>query len=149
MRGPQGPRGRKGPPGDPGPQGQMGPPGPRGHPGPQGPPGRDGLGGGSLNHTMLNCTGLEKSFAEYGQAMQSTIIGQNRINLSLVEQMDASVSAQNRHAKTMEKLVRESEKRGYDRFFKDIPKFDGSDPMIFDDWTDKLETACSISGRDI
>ena len=55
----------------------------------------------------------------------------------------------NRHAKTMEKLVRESEKRGYDRFFKDIPKFDGSDPTIFDDWTDKLETACSISGRDI
>ena len=46
----------------------------------------------------------------------------------------------------MEKLVRESEKRGYDGFFKDIPKFDGSDLMIFDDWTDKLETACSISG---
>ena len=127
----------------------MGPLGPRGHPGPQGPPGRDGSGGGSLNHTMLNYTGLEKSFAEYGQAMQYAIIGQNRINLSLVEQMDASVSAQNRHARNMEKLVRESEKRGYDRFFKDIPKFDGSDPTIFDDWTDKLETACSISGRDI
>ena len=71
----------------------MEPPGPRGHPGPQGPPGRDGSGRGSLNHTMLNYTGLEKYFAEYGQAMQSAIIGQNRINLSLVEQMDASVSA--------------------------------------------------------
>ena len=149
IRGPWGPRGRKGPPGNPGPQGQMGPPGPRGHPGPQGPPGRDSSSGGSLNHTMLNSTGLEKSFAEYGQAMQLAIIGQNRINLSLVEQMDTSVTAQNRHARTMEKLVRESEKRGYDRFFKDIPKFDGSDPTIFDDWTDKLETACSISGRDI
>ena len=33
--------------------------------------------------------------------------------------------------------------------FKDIPKFDGSDPIIFDDWTDKLETVCSISGQDI
>ena len=95
---------------------------------------------------MLNYTGLEKSFAEYGQATQSAIIGQNRTNLSLVEQMDVSVSAQNRHAKTMEKLVRESEKRGYDRFFKDTPKFDGSDPTIFDNWTDKLETACFISG---
>ena len=90
----------------------MGPPGPRGHPGPQGPPERDSSGGGSLNHTMLNSTGLEKSFAEYGQAMQSAIIGLNRINLSLVEKMDASVTAQNRHARTMEKLVKESEKRG-------------------------------------
>ena len=63
--------------------------------------------------------------------------------------MDVPVAAQNRYARTMEKLVKESEKRGYDRFFKDIPKFDGSDSTIFDDWTDKLETACSISGRDI
>ena len=140
IRGPQGPRGRRGPPGDPGLQGQMGPPGPRGHPGPQGPPGRDSSSGESLNHTMLNSMGLEKSFAEYGQAMQLAIIQQNRINLSLVEQMDVSVTAQNRHVRTMEKLVRESGKRGYDRFFKDIPKFDGIDPTIFDDWTDKLET---------
>ena len=69
--------------------------------------------------------------------------------MSLVEQMDASVTVQKRHARTMEKLVKGSEKRGYDRFFKDIPKFDGSDPTIFDDWTEKLETACSISRRDI
>ena len=127
----------------------MAPPGPRGHPRPQEPPGRDSSGGGPLNHTMLNSTGLEKSFAEYGQAMQSAIMGKNRINLSLVEKMDVSIAAQNRHARTMEKLVKESENRGYDRFFKYILKFDGSDPTIFDDWTDKLETACSISGQDI
>ena len=27
--------------------------------------------------------------------------------------------------------------------------FDGIDPLIFDDWVDKLETACRISGRNI
>ena len=41
-------------------------------------------------------------------------------------------------------------KRGeYDRFFAAIPVFDGKDPLIFDDWVDKLETACRISGRNI
>ena len=42
-----------------------------------------------------------------------------------------------------------NEKRGYDRFFRDIPVFYGSDPSRFDEWTDRLETACSISDRDI
>ena len=143
-RGPRGPHGRRGP------MGYPGPPGPRGYPGPQGPqglPGRDQMNVNGGN--AMNSSTLEKSFSEYGQAMQNVIQGQNQINMTLVDQMDASLEVQNRHARTMERLVTENQKRGYDRFFKDIPKFDGSDPTMFDEWIDKLETACSISGRDI
>ena len=143
-RGPRGPRGRRGP------MGYPGPPGPRGYPGPQGPqgvPGRDQINTNGRN--AMDTSTLERSFSEYGQAMQTVIQGQNQINMTLVDQMDASLEVQNRHARTMEKLVTENQKRGYDRFFKDIPKFDGSDPTMFDEWIDKLETACSISGRDI
>ena len=143
-RGPRGPRGRRGPMGYPGPAGPRGYTGP---PGPQGVPGRDQVNTNGRN--AMDTTTLERSFSEYGQAMQAVIQGQNRINMTLVDQMDASLEAQDRHARTMEKLVTENQKRGYDRFFKDIPKFDGSDPTMFDEWIDKLETACSISGRDI
>ena len=130
--------------------GYPGPPGPRGYPGPQGPqglPGRDQMNTNGGN--AMNTSTLERSFSEYGQAMQTVIQGQNQINMTLVDQMDASLEVQNRHARMMERLVTENQKRGYDRFFKDIPKFDGSDPTMFDEWIDKLETACSISGRDI
>ena len=81
--------------------------------------------------------------------MHDAIQGQNQINMTIADQLEVSIDAQNKHVQTMEDLVSENKKRGYDRFFCDIPIFDGSNPSMFDDWADKLETACSISGRDI
>ena len=142
--------GRRGPRGRRGPQGYPGPPGPRGYPGPSGPPGRDGQSHPSEGaNTTLDTTGLERSFAEYGRAMHDAIQGQNQINMTIADQLEVSIDAQNKHVQTMEDLVSENKKRGYDRFFRDISIFDGSNPSMFDDWADKLETACSISGRDI
>ena len=142
--GKRGPRGRRGP------QGYPGPPGPRGYPGPSGPPGRDGLvhPSGGTNATF-DTTGLERSFAEYVRAMHDAIQGQNQINMTMADQLEVSIDAQNKHVQTMEDLVSKNKKRGYDRFFRDISIFDGSNPSMFDDWADKLEIACSISGRDI
>ena len=142
--------GKRGPKGRRGPQGYPGPPRPRGYPGPLGPPGRGGQ-----NYPVkrkdatFDTTGLERSFAEYGRAMHDAIQGQNQINMTIADQLEVSIDAQNKHVRTMEDLVSENKKRGYDRFFRDISIFDGSNPSMFDDWADKLETACSISGRDI
>ena len=81
--------------------------------------------------------------------MHDAIQGQNQINMTIADQLEVSIDAQNKHVQTMEDLVNENKKRGYNRFFRDISIFDGSNPSTFDDWADKLETACSISGRDI
>ena len=142
--------GRRGPRGRRGPQGYPGPPGPRGYPGPLGPPGRDGSVHPSVGaNTTLDTTDLERSFAEYGRAMHDAIQGQNQINMTIADQLEVSIDTQNKQVQTMEDLVSENKKRGYDRFFRDISIIDGSNPSMFDDGGDKLETACSISERDI
>ena len=33
--------------------------------------------------------------------------------------------------------------------FQNIPIFDGKDPAMFDDWVERIELACSLSGRNI
>ena len=43
--------------------------------------------------------------------------------------------------------MEESRIRRHDRMFQNIPVFDGKDPTMFDDWTERLELACSLSGR--
>ena len=144
------PHGRRDPRGRRGPQGYLGPQGPREYQGPPGPTGRDGLVPRGVNaNTTLDTCGLEKSFTEYGRAMQDAIVGQNQINMSIADQLQILIDPQNKHVQTIKSLVNENKKRGYDRLFRYIPVFDGTDPTMFDGWIDKLEMACSISGRDI
>ena len=101
IKGRRGPRGRRGPQGYPGPQG------PRGYPGPLGPPGRDGfIQKGVGANAAPDTSGLERSFAEYGRAMQDAIIGQNQINMTIADQLEVSIDTQNKHVQTMEDLVR-------------------------------------------
>ena len=45
--------------------------------------------------------------------------------------------------------MEESRLKRHDRMFQNIPIFDGKDPTMFNDWAERLELACSISGRDI
>ena len=45
--------------------------------------------------------------------------------------------------------MEESRIRRHDRMFQNIPVFDGKNPTMFDDWTERLELTCSLSGRDI
>ena len=149
----RGQRGRPGPrghPGRPGPVGPMGPRGPLGLPGPQGPAGANiPMPGGVGMNATLDTTGLERSFDRYGAAISNAVAGQNYINNLLRNQLDATLINQDQQNRTMRQIAVESEKRGYDRFFTSVPVFDGIDPLIFDDWVDKLETACRISGRNI
>ena len=45
--------------------------------------------------------------------------------------------------------MEESRLKRHDRMFQNIPIFDGKDPTMFNDWAERLELACSISGRHI
>ena len=56
---------------------------------------------------------------------------------------------QRRQTQVMADIMEESKIRRHDRMFQNIPIFDGKDPAMFDDWAERLELACSLSGRNI
>ena len=56
---------------------------------------------------------------------------------------------QQNQIQVMADVMEQSRIRRHDRMFQNIPVFDGKDPTMFDDWTERLELACSLSGRDI
>ena len=161
-------RGQRGRPGPMGPQGQMGPVGPRvpsiGHIGPREPPGMQGIPGprvppgNPLLHpapaipninTTLDTTGLERSFSLCTDAISRAVLGQNRISQAVEVQLNLTMENQQNQTQVMADIMEESRIRRHDRMFQNIPVFDGKDPNMFDDWTERLELACSLSGRDI
>ena len=56
---------------------------------------------------------------------------------------------QQNQTQVMADIMEESRIRRHDRMFQNTPVFDGKDPTMFNDWTERLELACSLSGRDI
>ena len=153
--GPAGPRGMMGPVGprgNPGPMGSRGPQGMQGIPGPRGPPWHQNLNPNqvvpSIN-TTLDTTGLEKSFSLCTDATNRAVLGQNRISRAVEAQLNLTMETQQRQTQVMADIMEESKIRRHDRMFQNIPVFDGKDPAMFDDWAERLELACSLSGRDI
>ena len=160
-------RGQRGRPGPVGPQGMMGPVGPKGDPrpmGPRGPPGIQGISGprGPPGHqqphptqampninTTLDTTGLERSFFLCTDAINRAVLGQNRISRAVEAQLNLTMENQQKQTQVMADIMEESRIRRHDRMFQNIPVFDGKDPAMFDDWAERLELACSLSGRDI
>ena len=150
--GPQGRMGLVGPKGDPGPMGPRGPPGMQGIPGPRGPPGNP------LPHPVptvpginptVGTAGLERSFSLCTDAINRAILGQNRISRAVEAQLNLTIENQQNQTQVMADIMEESRIRRHDRMFQNIPIFDGKDPTMLDDWAERLELACSISGRDI
>ena len=153
--GPMGPQGRMGPvgpKGDPGPMGPRGPPGTQGIQGPRGPPGNPPLCPAQAIpniNTTLDTTGLERSFLLCTDAINRAVLGQNRISRAVEAQLNLTMENQQNQTQVMADIMEESRIRRQDRMFQNIPVFDGKDPSMFDDWTERLELACSLSGRDI
>ena len=73
------------------------------------------------------------------------MLGQNRISRAVEAQLNLTMENQQKQTQVMA----ESRIRRHDRMFQNIPVFDGKDPAMFDDWAERLELACSLSGRDI
>ena len=150
--GPQGMMGPVGPKGDPGPMGPRGPPGVQGIPGPRGPPGHQQpcptQAMPNIN-TTLDTTRLERSFSLCTDAINRAVLGQNRISWAVETQINLTMENQQRQTQVMADIMEESRIRRHDRMFQNIPVFDGKDPAMFDDWAERLQLACSLSGRDI
>ena len=141
-----------GPKGDPRPMGPREPPGVQGIPGPRGPPGHQQpyLTQPIPNiNTTLDTIGLERSFSLCTEAINRAVLGQNRISQAVEAQLNLTMVNQQKQTQVMADIMEESRIRRHDRIFQNIPVFDGKDPAMFDDWAERLELACSLSGRDI
>ena len=153
--GPMGSRGMMGPvgpKGDPGTMAPRGPPGIQGIPGPRGPPGHQQpcptQAMPNIN-TTLDTTGLERSFSLCTDAINRAVLGQNRISRAVEAQLNLTIENQQKQTQVMADITEESRIRRHDRMFQNIPVFDGKDPAMFNNWAERLELACNLSGRDI
>ena len=139
-----------GPKGDPGPMGPRGPPGQQGMLGPRGPPGPQQVFTSQVVpnvNTTLDTAGLERSFSLCTEAINRAVLGQNRISRAVEAHLNLTMENQQRQTQVMADIIEESKIRRHDRMFQNIPIFDGKDPAMFDDWAERLELACSLSGR--
>ena len=104
--------------------------------------------GPGVNPTV-GAAGLERSFSLCTDAINRAILGQNRISRAVEAQLNLTMENQQNQTQVMADIMEESRIRRHDRMFQNIPVFDGKDPTMFNDWAERLELACSISGRDI
>ena len=100
-------------------------------------------------NTTLDTTGLERSFSLCTDAIHRAVLGQNRISRAVEAQLNLTMENQQWQTQVMADIMEESRIRRHDRMFQNIPVFDGKDLAMFDDWAERLELACSLSGRDI
>ena len=60
-----------------------------------------------------------------------------------------SKEAQDTQTKVMQELRDSNNQKHFDYMFANIKVYNGENPEEFDEWAERLETACMISGRDI
>ena len=127
-----------------------------GPPGPPGPPGQDASrreyippSVGKDPNVTLDTSALEQSFKKLGESMEKVWGAQYEMNRMVRKQLDASNVAQENQVKAMEELKDSNRQRNFDYMFANIKVYDGKSPSEFNEWTERLETACMISGRDI
>ena len=137
-RGKRGLRGHKGPPGPPGQPIMV----PDRRPDVQQAPARD-------PNVTLDTSALEQSFKELGKSMEKVWGAQYHMNDIVRQQLDMSNKAHENQIKAMEELKNSNRQRNFDYIFAKIKVYDGKSSTEFGDWTERLETACSISGRNI
>ena len=154
LQGPYLARGRRGHRGHKGKDGLQGPPGPQG---PQGPPGQTNIQegippGGSKQvdpNITIDMSPLDQTFRDLGDSMKEVWSAQHHMNKIMKKQLEVSREAQDTQTKVMQELRDSNNQRNFDYMFANIKVYNGENPEEFDDWAERLETACMISGRDI
>ena len=146
-RGHRGARGIKGTPGPPGPPGPSGPPGPIG-------PTSQNVGGTRMvppqdGNVTLDTSALEHSFKELGDSMKQVWDAQHQMNKMVKRQLEVSQAAQDTQTRVMQDLREANNQRNFDYMFANIKIYNGENPEEFEEWSERLETACMISARDI
>ena len=136
----------------------QGPTGPMGPPGQDGRDGRDGANAPPVTISQpvqpapivqnLNATALENSFDRVGQSIADVLTEQKVANHRLREQLEANNETLQDQTDAMAALADIARKQSYNHMFAAIPIFDGSQPELFNDWMESIETLCALSGRD-
>ena len=139
----------------------QGPIGPIGPPGQDGGDGRDGANAPPVTIPQpvqpvqpvpivqnLNATPLENSFDRVGQNIADVLTEQKVANHRLREQIEANNETLQDQTDAMTALADIALKQSYNHMFAAIPIFDGSQPELFNDWMESIETLCALSGRD-
>ena len=136
----------------------QGPTGPIGPPGQDGRDGRDGANAPPVTIPQpvqpapvvqnLNATALENSFDRVGQSIANVLTEQKVANHRLREQLEANNETLQDQTDAMAALADKAQKQSYNHMFAAIPIFDGSQPELFNDWMESIETLCALSGRD-
>ncbi|MCG8623771.1 MAG: hypothetical protein MJE68_17485, partial [Proteobacteria bacterium] len=147
----RGRRGHRGYEGDKGPMGPPGPPGPQGPPGPPGYPEniqREGVPRGEPNVT-IDMSPLDQTFRDLGDSMREVWTAQQNMNKIMKKQLEVSQEAQETQTRVMQDLRDANNQRNFDYMFANIKVYNGENPEEFDEWAERLETACMISNRDI
>ena len=97
----------------------------------------------------LDTSALQNSFDQVGQNIANVLTEQRITNYRLREQMETNNETMQEQADAMLSLAEIAKKQSYDHMFAAIPIFDGSQPELFNDWLEQIETLCAMSGRDI
>ena len=97
----------------------------------------------------LDTSALQQSFDQVGQNMANVLTEQRLTNYRLREQMEINNDTMQEQAGAMQTLADIARKQSYDHMYAAIPIFDGSQPELFNDWLEQIETLCVMSGRDI
>ena len=97
----------------------------------------------------LDTSALQNSFDQVGQNIANVLTEQRITNYRLREQMETNNETMQDQADAMLSLAEIAKKQSYDHMFAAIPIFDGSQPELFNDWLEQIETLCAMSGRDI
>ena len=132
--------------------------GPIGPPGQDGRDGRDGANAPPVTIPQpvqpvpivqnLNATALENSFDRVGQNIADVLTEQKVANHRLREQLEVNNETLQDQTDAMTALADIARKQSYNHMFAAIPIFDGSQPELFNDWMESIETLCALSGRD-
>ena len=97
----------------------------------------------------LDTSALQHSFDQVGQNMANVLTEQRMTNYRLREQMEANNETMQEQTEAMQTLAEIAKRQSYDHMFAAVPVFDGSQPELFNDWLEQIETLCAMSGRDI
>ena len=136
----------------------QGPTGPIGPPGQDGRDGRDGANAPPVTLPqpvqpapivqILNAMALENSFDRVGQNIADVLTEQKVANHRLRERLEANNETLQDQTDAMTALADIPRKQSYNHMFAAIPIFDGSQPELFNDRMESIETLCALSGRD-
>ena len=120
--------------------------------GPRGIPGAlssTGLGDTVLQSPNVSTIAVENSLQYVGESLSRLMLTQQNVNRNMVDHLNLTAEAQDVQTHVLNKLVKNTRQREFDKLFNTIPIYDGEDTDKFEPWLTQLENACIVGKRDV